>query len=385
MPAVKKISDWIASYTLSCILFLLLFLLTYLGTMNQVEHGLYQSQQKYFESIFLVHWAFGMVPVPLPGGYLVLILTFVNLVWGTTIRLRRAWSKVGIFVAHLGMMILLAGAAISYAFSVSGHMALYEGEQSNEFESSYEWELGLREEGTIGPVTEYLIHETDFASVKEGRGRTFTFSNVPFSLTIEKYMPNAMPAGADAQHPHTAANGPLAPAPLDKDYEQNLAGMCVVARATGNGAEQRRDVWAGNMSPSMIEVEGKRWALELRRRRWQLPFAIRLDRFVHALHPGTNMPREFSSHVTKTEGGIDQPITITMNEPLRHHGYTFYQSSWGPPNAGPNARLYSVFAVVKNPADKMPLYACVVTTIGLTLHFVQKLLSYLRKERAKKS
>jgi cytochrome c biogenesis protein ResB len=97
------------------------------------------------------------------------------------------------------------------------------------------------------------------------------------------------------------------------------------------------------------------------------------------------MAREFSSFVTKVEDGTSQKIRITMNEPLRHRGYTFYQSSWGPQNGRSDARLYSVFSVVRNPADQVPLYACIVTTAGLVLHFTRRLLEYLKKEKAKRS
>ena len=84
--AVKKTGEFLASYGLSCILFVLLLLLTYLGTLYQVEHGLYEAQKKYFESFLLIHDAFGVVPVILPGTYLLLILLFVNLILGAVVR-----------------------------------------------------------------------------------------------------------------------------------------------------------------------------------------------------------------------------------------------------------------------------------------------------------
>ena len=47
-------------------------------------------------------------------------------------------------------------------------------------------------------------------------------------------------------------------------------------------------------------------------------------------------------------------------------------------------REYSVFAVVRNPADQWPKYACYVIGIGLVLHFGMKLAAYLRS-RARKA
>ena len=101
-------------------------------------------------------------------------------------------------------------------------------------------------------------------------------------------------------------------------------------------------------------------------------------------HPGTNMAKVFISGVTKLEGKSQEQIKIEMNEPLRYKGYTFFQASWGPQEARSGVRLFSVFAVVRNPADKWPLYACIVITGGLLIHFSQKLLLYLRREHRRR-
>ena len=97
------------------------------------------------------------------------------------------------------------------------------------------------------------------------------------------------------------------------------------------------------------------------------------------------MAANFESVVTQTEGPIDRKVNIRMNEPLRYHGYTLFQSGWGPQNAGPGERLFSTFSVVKNPADQWPLYSCIVIAIGLLIHFLQKLFSYLRAENRRRS
>ncbi len=383
MALLKRTSDFLASYKLSCFLFLLLLLLTYLGTMNQVENGLYQSQLKYFESIFLVHWAFGVIPIPLPGGYLVMSLTFVNLFWGAVVRLRRSWRKVGILVAHLGILLLLGGAFVSYACSESGHMVLYENETSDQFEASYEWEIGIGEAVNAASVTEYIIRQADFDRLSGNRSRTFKFSGLPFDLKLGGYMPNAAPDMGKGQGLHAA--GRLVEVPLSREQEENMAGATVTLVEKKSGASHEAELWAGNSAPVTLDADGKRWNLSLRKHRWKLPFAIRLDKFDRELHPRTNMAAKYSSFVTKIEDGAEQKVRITMNEPLRHLGYTFYQSSWGPQKGGADARLYSVLAVVKNPADQVPLYACLVTTGGLILHFLQRLLAYLRKEKATKS
>ena len=57
-----------------------------------------------------------------------------------------------------------------------------------------------------------------------------------------------------------------------------------------------------------------------------------------------------------------------------------FQSSWGPQNAGPGDRLFSVFTVVENPSDQWPLWSCIVIGIGLVLHFGMMLMRYIGAE-----
>ena len=73
-----------------------------------------------------------------------------------------------------------------------------------------------------------------------------------------------------------------------------------------------------------------------------------------------------------------------MNDPLRREGYVLFQSDWGPkPEDDPSPeRYYSVFAVVRNPADHWPLIACIVIAIGLCTHFGRMLVRYVRSEAA---
>ncbi|MCX5769756.1 MAG: cytochrome c biogenesis protein ResB [Candidatus Hydrogenedentes bacterium] len=356
---MKKAFRILSSYELSCVLFLLLFVLTLLGTLYQVEHGLYQAQQKYFASFFLIHWLLGVLPIPLPGGYLVMGLTFVNLLLGGVVRVRKDWRRLGILLGHVGILMLLAGAFISYQYAQSGSVTLYEGESAGEFSSERDWEIGVREAGGSEPVTEYIIRGGNFQMLRGGRTGTFYFANIPFELMLTGYDPAAR-ATQEVVLPSIRA------AVLPKD----------------TGAAQERILWAGS-EPAAVDVAGKSYAIELRRGRWPLPFTIQLDKFTRELHPGTNQPKLFRSDVTKIESGIEQPARISMNEPLRHNGYTFYQSSWGQAGAGSSERLYSTLAVVRNPADKLPLWACLVITLGLTLHLGQKLLRYLLAQRVK--
>jgi hypothetical protein len=86
--------------------------------------------------------------------------------------------------------------------------------------------------------------------------------------------------------------------------------------------------------------------------------------------------------VSKVEGSVATRIHITMNEPLRHRGYTLYQSGYGPQRPDEPPTPYSVFSVVRNPADRVPWFACGVIFLGMLVHFVMKLSRHLARQRA---
>jgi hypothetical protein len=377
----------LSSFGFACILLLLLLLLTYLGTLEQVEFGLYDVQKKYFESMFLMH-SIGPLQVPLPGVYLLLILLFLNLLIGGLIRLRKTWSRAGILITHIGIVVMLAAGFVKLRYSVDGHLTLYPEEQSGEFESYYEWEIAIAEVTDQEGVQEYVIPGRDFLFLNKGQRRTFEHPDLPFQLHLVQYLRNCRPM---AKGPMFTAPTPvvdgvfLDPKQPDMEAERNLAGAYVLAEEKQGGGKHQGILWGVNVHPWTVPIGERTWAVDLRRKRWELPFDIRLDQFTRELHPHTSTPKVFLSDVTKFEEDHSQKIKITMNEPLRHGGYTLYQASWGPQNARPGERLYSTLAVVRNPSDQWPLYSCIIIALGLLLHFVQKLMKHVRTQNQRRS
>jgi cytochrome c biogenesis protein ResB len=164
-----------------------------------------------------------------------------------------------------------------------------------------------------------------------------------------------------------------------KEAERNMPGAWVTLTMDGG---ERHDalLWGMAEFPYAIDVDGTSWSVDLRRKRYPLPFTIHLDKFTRELHPRTQMPSAFRSDVTKIEDGREQRIKIEMNAPLRHEGYTFFQASFVEADPMRGMPMMSTFAVVNDPADQIPLYSCIVISFGMLLHFTLKLLKYLKKE-----
>ena len=86
----SKIVKSFGSLGLAATMMTFLLILTFLGTMDQTNMGIYQAQKKYFESWFVLDaWApWGSPMIPLPGGMLCMIIFTANLLVGGVLRLR---------------------------------------------------------------------------------------------------------------------------------------------------------------------------------------------------------------------------------------------------------------------------------------------------------
>jgi hypothetical protein len=382
-----KIFHFLASYGLACVLLFLLLLLVLFGTLEQVNNGLYAVQEKYFNSFLVtdLHIGSSVIPVLLPGAYPLMVLLFLNLVCGAIIRAPKNWRQPGMLIAHGGIIFLVLASFVTAEMSYSGHMTLFERDTSNYFDDYYLWEVGITELDTPETARTFTIVHDQLADLAPGQSRIYKHAELPFELELSNWLPNANPRQQAPMLNETGIDGVVMQSiPLDKEAERNIAG--VTAKVTPSGGEPKSSyLWGASAGPWVAEAGGKQYGISLRHKRYPVPFSITLDKFIRDLHPRTMMAANFESEVTMTEATGARKVNIRMNEPLREGGYTFFQASWGPENARPGEPLFSTFAVVNNPADQWPKYACYVIGIGMLIHFSQKLAGYIRAQNRRRS
>ena len=411
-PVHSKVYDFFSGYLLAVILLTFLLALTYFGTMAQVEMGLYEASDKYFESIFLVEKIAG-VTFLLPGVYLVSALLFLNLTLGGIVRARKNWRRPGMLIAHGGILYILVAGFVAFHYTKEGNMLLYEPNgsdkrhQSDEIYSLINWSIEVTKYDPDGKREFIHVIGPDqlSGSWKGGQGRSFRHSEIPFALKVSGYEKNiangkGQLAGLmsaktaeiknkedDKKTIRVVEGYGIESVPTNKTMEFNLpaAYIDIYPRAGDDkyGSEEIASALLIGSGPPFppkpftFSVGDEQWSVDLTRHRYTLPFAIELENFQKEDHPGTMRAREYSSDVIKIDTG--RKVHISMNKPMRDAGYTLYQASWGPEGAGPGDRLYTSLAVSHNPADQWPKYGTYVIAIGMTIHFVQKLFSYLKR------
>ena len=76
------------------------------------------------------------------------------------------------------------------------------------------------------------------------------------------------------------------------------------------------------------------------------------------------------------EGIKDKPHTISMNEPLTHQGYTFYQSSYSaardPRTGQRTGQFQSVFQVGIDPGRPIKYAGCLLVVLGAFVQFYMR-------------
>lgn len=380
----RKVYDILSGFHLATATLLLLLVLTWLATLEQIDSGLYPTLNKYFswKALFLIPEINGkIVPIILPGGYWVSAVLLLNMILGGIIRIRKGWRQVGNLIAHFGIIFMLIGGGVAHHFSERGNMAVGEGEVSDTAEDYFEYVVEVREvtEGAEGKV--HVVRGENLTDLVEGRSRIFDFAGIPFSLEMSGYIVNAQPVSAleraPARQELVVDQYYLAEKPGEVNAEANLAGA--YARVIPeDGAKSQPFILAGaSFYPHTVRHEDRLFTIDMRKRLWPMPFEVKLDKFIAEFHPGTTRPAKFVSEIRRVEDGRETPVIIEMNEPMRHDGYTFFQASYGPPGARPGDRMYSVFEIVRNPADHWPEYSLYVVAFGMLVTFLTKLGGHL--------
>ncbi len=339
-----------------------LMVLTFAGTLYQVDHGLFAAQERFYNSWFLLLGGF----LPFPGAQLVLALMTANL--ALYLLAKGSRMSFGILLTHAGLLLLLVGGGITHYFAEESQLTMEEGEVSSVSASYHHWELATyTQQGELRDVR--AVDADGFEA-----GRVVRFDDAGLSIRIEQYHRNARAFQAAAASSNSAMSSygisSLRPARPEKEPAQNVPGGLFLA--TSDGAEAVPVILYGeDVAPSVFtNAAGQLWHLALRRVRYPLPFVVTLLDFQREVYPGTETPKSFSSHVAVSADGLDRTLTIAMNKPMRDRGYTLFQASY---SEQPGRPQVSTLAVTRNYGRLIPYVSTGVVVLGLLWHFAAML------------
>ena len=379
----NRIISFFCSLRLTVFCLCLALLLVFIGTLAQVDEGLYQAQNRYFRSL-LIYWtphgADWKLPI-FPGGYLIGGVLLVNLLAAHAKRFNFSKKKIGIFIIHAGIILMLVGQFATDLFQVESHMRLTEGQSQNYSENGRDSELTVIDASNPEFDEVVAIPESRLATEKEIR-----HEKLPFTIRVKKYLPNSRLARRGPMvdtEPPPATEGvgqklTLKAMPITAKMDERNVPSAVIEIANDQGSLGTWLVSGILDEPQPVTVGGKTYEVTLRLTRYYKPFYVQLQKFTHELYKGTDIPKNFASRVRlqRPDTGEDREVLIYMNSPLRYGGETYYQAGFD--DKDPHV---TILQVVRNPGWLTPYLSCVLVALGLLVQFLSHLVGFAMKRR----
>jgi hypothetical protein len=378
---LDRLISFFTSLRLTVVCLALALLLVFFGTLAQVDLGLYKAQNEYFRSFF-IFWgpkgASWKVPV-FPGGYLIGGVLLINLFAAQFQRFVFTASKIGLWMVHVGLILLLLGQLLTDLLSRESTLHLREGEARNYSETEREAELAVSD--VTDPAADRVVAITQGVLARE---KSIRPGDLPFTVRVKQFFANSTVTdrAAEAAQPPVATQGigPRATVkelPRVTEMDRRDVPSAVVEIVTPQGSLGTWLVSEFMEQPQSFAFNNRTYKLAMRPRRHYKPYSIQLLNFQHDVYPGTDIPKNFSSRVLlqRPATGEKREVLIYMNNPLRYAGETYYQSGFDPDNHG------TILQVVHNPSWLTPYFSCVLVGVGLVVQFAIHLLGFTRKRR----
>ncbi len=422
----RLIKFW-TSLRLTVVLLAFAIVLVFVGTVAQADEGLYQAQTQYFKSFFVgfsLHpfqfngvSMFGWhIPIVLPGGYLIGFMLLINLIAAQVARFQFTRKKSGIYIAHVGIVLLLVGQLTTDLLSKESMLRFSEGETKNYSESPRNYELVFTSDAGNGTEDMISIPERLLA-----KGGDIKSDQLPFTLRIKQFWANSQPsfrAPMQQNGPPLTTNGiaqhfdfSALPEVKTMDERNIPTALIEIIGSSGSLGDWVVSDWAGEeamasalrgsyaqmgrqiaevignrlATPQTIEAGGKKYTFTIRPERTYRAAALTLLKFTHSVYPGTvnennpeGIPKDFRSRVRleNPKTGENREVEIYMNAPLRYKGETFYQASFD--KFDPRV---SILEVVHNPSWLTPYIGCIMVALGLVIQFMYHLVGFVGKRK----
>ncbi len=388
-----------SSLRLTVVLLAFSMVLVFFGTLDQVHFGIHETQKRYFESLIAIwqyplEWPAGenlrWFHLPMPGGYLLGGMLLINLVAAHFRYYRPGWKRIGIVLIHAGIVLLIVSGFLTSALQQESGMWIDEGSYAQYSQDFRDNELVL-----IDRSPEDVDRLISIPVSMLIGGEPLRLEEQGITITTLQYMPNAS-IGLRSQNPGSprtpadrgaAVSMDLSVFPQQVTYAENETNTATALLKIESDADGYLGTWLVSnifderFPTQVFTANGTSYEMALRFKRYYYPFRLHLKEFRHDRYPGTDIPRNFSSlvRIDNPETGEDRQALIYMNHPLRYAGLTFYQASFG------NQDTSSMLQVVRNPGWLLPYLSVLMVGVGMTIHFILSLITYLQRSNSRQA
>ncbi|MCI0358737.1 MAG: cytochrome c biogenesis protein ResB, partial [Planctomycetaceae bacterium] len=310
----------------------------------------------------------------------------------------------GVVLLHAGIGLLMANELLVARQAVEWQLFLQEGQTTNYMRDIRTTELAIIDAADPKNDEHIVIprrlleesHRGTLAAAKRDAPPVNVVDKdrlLPFHVAVVQYHPNAdvRPVKPDEKTPATAGRGlkeALISLPAAKGTDTgggvDFAGAYV--KLTSNDGKDLGTFLLSQLASEQknperfaerVTADGKEYQLFLRFQRSYLPFKCSLKDVRKDDYVASNTPRNYSSDVQLVDAatGVDQPVHIKMNDPLRYRSLTFYQSGY---NVTPEGEA-TTLQVVRNRIWMIPYVACGIVAIGMVAHFLITLTRFITR------
>lgn len=214
-------------------------LLVFLGSIAQVPEGLWNAQVRWFHSWFVIRrpgdeW---WVPPIFPGGHLLGSLLLLNLVAAHVKRFKWEFHKFGIFLTHIGIVVMIVGQGITHYTQRESFVQFFEGQQRNYTQHHRDVELIFAHDKN--ETENEIISFRQAVVAKKGELR---HEKLPFTVRVLNYDINgALLTVKDMPRIIDDVKGMLSQ--IDQIFSSPTAESIVKLAETHTGVPQLRVAW----------------------------------------------------------------------------------------------------------------------------------------------
>lgn len=136
---------------------------------------------------------------------------------------------------------------------------------------------------------------------------------------------------------------------------------------------QENSVWLGQNSYARFFKGDRVYAVGYLNKTYHLDFDLELIDFRMTTYQGSEKAKSYESEVRFK----DKTTIISMNEPLKHNGWTFYQSSFELPKTKEDP-FVSILSVNRDPGRPLKYFGSLLIVTGIILLFYRRRMNKIR-------